>query len=208
MPHGAWGRRHTGTVLYGAGLAVLAALCTLTSYPVLAQMKWAPTAPRYGSGRLWSPAPVRTTLAMAERPASRTSEVQAAVWGMVAEAQDSTARLEAARPPALPVWKGKVAGAEFGLEGPWLILAGVKIPAAVLGLLPVSVGAPSPEQWEDARLLADRRADIERAAVWAGYRDAHKAAIADIRARREFERALNEAQQRLPAFPTSDTTIP
>lgn len=195
-------------MLYGAGVAVLAALCTLTSYPVLAQMRWEPAAPRYGSGLLWAPAPARTTLAMAERPTSRTRDVQAAVWGMVTEAQDSAAREAAARPPAVPVWKGRVAGAEFGLEGPWLIVAGVKIPSAVLGLLPVSAGAPSPEQWEDARLLADRRADIERAAVLAGYRDAHRAAILDIRSRRELERALNQAQQRLPAFPVRDSTAP
>jgi hypothetical protein len=144
---------------------------------------------------------------MAERPTSRASELQAAVWGIVSAAQVAAGD-EAARPPAVPVWKGMVGGAEFGLEGPWLIVAGVKVPSAVLGLLPVSVGAPSPEQWEDARLLADRRADIERAAVWAGYHDAHKAAIADIRARREFERALNEAQQRLPTWSPGDTTTP
>ena len=144
-------------------------------------------------------------MAMASVPANGAGAVGDAVRGMVGVALDSAAREEATRPPAVPVWKGSVAGAEFGLEGPWVILAGVKIPAAVLGLLPVSVGAPSPDQWEDARLLADRRADIERAAVRAGYQDDYRAAIRNIRERREAERALHQAQQHLPAWPARDT---
>jgi hypothetical protein len=150
----------------------------------------------------------QASLAMASVPANGAGAVGDAVRGLIGVALDSAAREEATRRPAVPVWKGSVAGAEFGLEGPWLILAGVKIPAAVLGLLPVSAGAPSPDQWEDARLLADRRADIERAAVRSRYQDDYRAAIRDIRERREAERALHQAQQRLPARPATDTTPP
>lgn len=187
-------------LLHGAGVAALLVAAWPVAARIEAQVAHRVHGPQYASGRLWVPV-TRMTVAIAARPTSRAGEVQAAVWGIVAGAVDSAEREEAARPPSVPVWKGRVAGAEFGLDGPWLVVAGARIPAAVLGLLPVSVGAPSPEQWEDARLLADRRADIERAAVHATNQDYYRAAIASIRERREFERALNQAQ-RLPAAAT------
>jgi len=146
---------------------------------------------------------VRHTVSIAARPAPPPRGVQAAVRAMVSAALDSSEREAAARPPSAPAWKGEVAGAEFGLDREWLVVAGARIPAAVLGLLPVSAGSPSPDQWEDARLLADRRADIERAAARASYHDYYRAAIASIRERREFERKLNAAQRTLPAAPGS-----
>jgi hypothetical protein len=179
--------------------ALLATVLVPAASPLLSQDERT-SRPCYATGRLWAPPPRPTLIAVA-RQDPPVSPVETAVQGFVRGANDRAAREEAARPPALPVWKGTVAGATFGIEGPWLIVAGAKVPAAVLGLLPITAGAPSPDQWEDARLLADRRADIERAATYASYRDYHEAAIADIRARREFERSLHEAQQRLPVWP-------
>lgn len=186
--------------VHGIGAMMALAAAWPAAGRIEAQVPGWESGPQYASGRLWAPV-VRHTVSMAARPAPQPRAVQAAVWGMVSASLDSSAREEAARPPSAPTWAGEVAGAEFGLDREWLVVAGARIPAAVLGLLPVSAGSPSPDQWEDARLLADRRADIERAAVRASYQDYYRAAIASIRERREFERMLNAAQRTLPATP-------
>ncbi len=56
---------------------------------------------------------------------------------------DSIAADPSSRKAGLPSWTTNVAGTKFGLDSSNIYIAGLKIPAAVLALLPIPAAATS-----------------------------------------------------------------
>ena len=66
--------------------------------------------------------------------------VDSAVNAIVQAYLDSIAADPSARKAGLPSWTADVAGKKFGLDSSNIYIAGLKIPAAVLALLPIPAG--------------------------------------------------------------------
>ncbi len=162
------------------------------------------TGPGLADGRLWVrplPLPPRE---LAERLSKGHVElVDSAVTAIVQGYLDSIASDPAARNAGLPSWTTNVAGKKFGIDGKNIYVAGLKIPAAVLALLPISGG--NIDQNRAYNHLMDLRADLQ----YAGQRSANlaefKEMIRDMRLRKEREREF-EANQRTAPPPETPPT--
>jgi hypothetical protein len=118
----------------------------------------------------------------------------------VAEFLDSLARDPYARPPTTPSWTTDVAGKKFGLDSKWVYVAGLKIPTAVLALLPLPKSGSLDRQkaWQH---MMDIRADIQQSARRAANSEDVKQAIKDIRRRKEEEEAYRRNRETPPTPP-------
>jgi hypothetical protein len=99
----------------------------------------------------------------------------------------------------MPEWTTNVAGSKFGLDSKFIYIAGLKIPAAVLALLPLPQG--NIDQARAYNHLMDLRADIERAARRADNMEEFKRVIGEIRDRKQRERDFQRAQRETPPPP-------
>jgi hypothetical protein len=110
----------------------------------------------------------------------------------------------------MPNWTGDIAGKKFGLDSTSLYIAGLKIPAAVLALLPIPAG--NIDQNRANNRILELRADIEQAARRADNLAEFKDRIREIRLRKEreeeFERRRKEAPpaEPSPSPPARDST--
>ena len=95
---------------------------------------------------------------------------------------------------ALPSWTTTLAGKKFGLDSRNIYVAGLKIPAAVLALLPLPHGNESQAFDRSGWLYADLRTASQRAANVEDF----KRAIREIRDRKESERAFARNQRTPP----------
>ena len=108
---------------------------------------------------------------------------------------DSIARDPSSQAVTLPSWTTTVAGTKFGLDSKYLYVAGLKIPAAVLALLPIPAKGNelkafdrSGQMYEDLRRAAQRSQNV------AEFKDA----IREIRERTEREREFQRNQRSEP----------
>ena len=107
----------------------------------------------------------------------------------------------------MPDWTTTGAGSKFGLDSKYIYIAGLKIPAAVLALLPLPQG--NIDQSRAYNHLMDLRADIERAARRADNMDEFKRVIGEIRERKQRERDFERAQRETPPpIPPDDPPTP
>ena len=153
--------------------------------------------PRLGSGALW----VRP-LRLAELP----EDVTESILGNPA----ATARLQALfdsirnEPGAdheLPAWAVEIPGlGRAGLDSGWIMLGPIRIPAAVLALIPFPQG--NIEEAERAERLAEMRADLLRAGQRAATVEEFKRAVRELRERKQRERDMERARR------GRDTIIP
>jgi hypothetical protein len=159
--------------------------------------------PQFGDGRLW----VRPGEAAAGRVPARN-----AVDSMPMHvARIDSALAEKIRsyidtvPPdsfairAAPKWTTQIAGKTWGIDGKWIYLGGMKIPTAVLALLPLpqqAAGSYDLAQRE-ARLEAMRR-DIIEAARRAADAVEFKKYVKELRERKEAEHRQREEPQPPP----------
>ncbi|HEX2450069.1 MAG TPA: hypothetical protein VHJ69_02950 [Gemmatimonadales bacterium] len=120
-----------------------------------------------------------------------TATIQAFLDSVTLEAQDPNAE-----------WSTTVAGKKFGLNGKYLTVAGLRIPAAVLALLPISGGSNQQKAFDRTD---DLLADLRQAALQAETSDQFKEAIRDLRRRRDEQREF-ERNRRLP--PPADLRSP
>jgi len=127
--------------------------------------------------------------------------VDSAVTLIVQGYLDSIASDPAARAPALPSWTKEIAGRKFGLDSKNIYIAGLKIPAAVLALLPIPAG--NVDQNRAYSHLMDLRADLRYAAQRTENLEEFKAMIRDMRLRKEREREFQRNQRAAP--PPADT---
>jgi len=102
-----------------------------------------------------------------------------------------------------PSWTTEVAGRKFGLDSKHIYVAGLKIPAAVLALLPISGG--NIDQNRAYSHLMDLRADLLYAGRRAETLDEFKEVIREIRRRKEREREMARNQRTAPPPETPAT---
>jgi hypothetical protein len=161
--------------------------------------------PGLADGRLWVrplPLPPRELASRLSR--SHTELVDSAVTAIVQAYLDSIASDPSARGQTLPSWTKEIAGKKFGIDSKNIYIAGLKIPAAVLALLPIPAG--NVDQNRAYNHLMDLRADLQYAAQRAENLDEFKAMIRDMRLRKEREREFERNQRTAP--PPADTATP
>jgi len=165
-------------------------------------------APRIGpglaAGRLWvRPLPLPPE-ELAQRLSQSRAELLDSVVSVIVQAYlDSIASDPASRNVALPSWTTEVAGRKFGLDSQNIYVAGLKIPAAVLALLPLSGG--NIDQNRAYNRLMGMRADLLYAARRAETLEEFKQVIREIRLRKERERELERNQRTAPPPQTPAT---
>jgi len=102
----------------------------------------------------------------------------------------------ASRNQGMPSWTTQIAGKKFGLDGKNIYIAGLKIPAAVLALLPIPVG--NIDQNRAYNHLMDLRGDLMYAAQRAQNMEEFKTMIREMRERKEREREFQKNQRTAP----------
>lgn len=162
--------------------------------------------PGLAEGKLWvRPLPLPPKeLASRLRP-GHVQLVDSAVNAIVQAYLDSIAAEPASRGQTLPSWTKDIAGKKFGIDSKNIYIAGLKIPAAVLALLPIS-GGGNIDQNQAYNHLMDMRADLQYAAQRAENLDEFKEMIREMRVRKEQEREFEKNQRTAP--PPADTAIP
>ncbi len=161
--------------------------------------------PGLADGNLWvRPLPLPPK-ELAQRLSKKHVElVDSAVTAIVQGYLDSIASDPASRDVGLPSWTKDIAGKKFGIDGKNIYLAGLKIPAAVLALLPLS-GGGNIDQNRAYNHLMDLRADLQYAAQRSANLEEFKTMIKDMRLRKEREREF-EANQRTAPPPEKPAT--
>ena len=143
--------------------------------------------PGLAEGRLWvRPLPLPPEELARRLSQSHVALVDSAVTTIVQGYLDSIAGDPSSRAPALPSWTKEIAGKKFGLDSRSIYIAGLKIPAAVLALLPIPAG--NVDQNRAYNHLMDLRADLQYAAQRADNLEEFKIMIRDMRLRKERER--------------------
>lgn len=154
--------------------------------------------PGLADGRLWVrplPLPPRE---LAQRLSRSQAELLDSAVSVIVQAYlDSIANDPASRNVGLPSWTTEVAGKKFGIDSKNIYIAGLKIPAAVLALLPLA-GRGNIDQNRAYNHLMDLRQDLLYAAQRAQTMDEFKQIIREIRERKERERQFEENQRTAP----------
>ena len=153
--------------------------------------------PELADGRLWVrplPLPPRDLAQRLSR--GHVQLVDSAVNAIVQAYLDSIANEPSARGQTLPSWTTDIAGKKFGIDSKNIYVAGLKIPAAVLALLPI--GAGNIDQNRAYNHLMEMRADLQYAAQRAENLEEFKTMIREMRLRKEREREFERNQRTAP----------
>jgi hypothetical protein len=152
--------------------------------------------PNWADGLLW----VRPLPLPARELAQRLKKTDAELADSVVKATiqaflDSIAREPDAAKAALPEWSTQIAGKKFGIDQKYLTVAGLKIPAAVLALIPLHSGYNESKVFDRTdELLADLRYAANRAQTV----DEFKNAIGEMRRRKQQEHEFERNQRSAP----------
>jgi hypothetical protein len=161
--------------------------------------------PDLAEGRLWvRPLPLPPRELAQRLSQSRAQLLDSAVSAIVQAYLDSIANEPANKNVGLPSWTTEVAGKKFGIDSKNIYIAGLKIPAAVLALLPIPGG--NIDQNRAYNRLMDLRADLLYAAQRAQTLEEFKQVIREIRLRKEREREFEKNQRTAP--PPETPAIP
>lgn len=163
-----------------------------------------PLEPALGDGRLW----VRVEDLPEGLPARRGAADVAGHVALVDSALAAKIRayLDTVPPDSFatrgaPKWTTEIAGQTWGLDGQWIYLGPIKIPTAILAMLPVPSG--NYDEAQKALLLQRMREDIMQAAMRARNNEDFRRYVKELRERKDIER-----NQRVPPPPPRDTLIP
>lgn len=164
--------------------------------------------PSLGGGQLWVrplPVPPRE---LARRITKSPAELaDSAVTAIVQAYLDSIAAEPGAGDARLPSWTTELGGKKYGTDGRNIYIAGLKIPAAVLALIPLPI-ASNPTQDAAYRQVQQMRNDMLYAARRSENLDEFKRAIKEIRDRRRREDELEKARRQAPPKVAADTSAP
>lgn len=162
--------------------------------------------PTYAGGVVWvmplpfTPAELARRLAGGSRQEALDSSVAASVTQYLRDQQQQQSRYASATAPS---WTGKVAGQTVGLDTRYVYLGPLKLPAFLLGFLPLDIGQANPtlrdRRLKLNRMLEDIQVAGARGANLADFMKAVQQMEERIRERREFE-----ANQRKPPPPMED----
>ena len=163
--------------------------------------------PGYGDGRLWvppvdvlqlgRPLPAAAPAAGPEGPHT-VAQLDSTVTARLRAFLDTLPRDSFAPNPA-PAWTTEIAGRTWGIDGKWIYLGGLKLPAALLALLPFPQG--NIDQSRAANQLMRYREDIMQAAQRAQTAAEFKKYVNELRKRKDQEREERRKTAR-------DTVIP
>lgn len=157
--------------------------------------------PGLAQGKLWvRPLPLPPQELAQRLARTHTELVDSAVTAVIQAFLDSAAMDPASRATALPSWTTTIGGTKFGLDSKYLYIAGLKIPAAILALLPMPPGNESKAFDRSGRMYDDLRYAAQRSATLDEFKDV----IKDIRSRKEREREFERNQR----TPPSDSETP
>jgi hypothetical protein len=156
-----------------------------------------------GDGRLWvQPLPLPPQELAQKLSRTNAQIADSVVTEMVQAYMDSIALEPGADHMKLPDWTKEVHGLKFGLDSKNIYIAGLKIPAAVLALIPLR-GANESQAFDHTEQLL---ADLRQAAIRAGNAAQFKDAIKELRKQRAEEDAFRKAQMTPPDSAKRDTT--
>ncbi len=157
------------------------------------------TGPQYGSGILWGHLPPPTPEALARQALGVSSgpRIDSATTVRLQRYIDSLSVEQQRLRPQPPRWTTSLGGQTVGLDAQWIHLGPIRIPTAILALLPITM-AGNPTQQEYTRKLDVMREDLYIAAGRAQNYADFRAAVAKLRAEREAEQAFRDAQRRRP----------
>ena len=155
--------------------------------------------PAFGNGQLW----VRPLPLPPQTPAQqlRRTDVQLAdsvVRAAIRAFLHSTAREPGADRAESPEWSTEIGGKKFGIDKQYVTLAGHKIPAAVLALIPLHGGTNESKAFDRTDQL---QADLRSATNQARTVDDFRRTISEMRKRKEEEHELEKNQRRRSAPP-------
>ncbi len=153
--------------------------------------------PGLATGRLWVrplPLPPRELAKRLQR--THLELVDSAVTAIVQGYLDSMAIEAGADRVKLPDWTTTVKGAKFGLDSRNIYIAGLKIPAAVLALLPIpAVGNQQQALDHNGQWIAE---DLRRAAQRSATLEEFRQAVRELREQKQWEKTLERAQREVP----------
>jgi hypothetical protein len=160
--------------------------------------------PGLAEGRLWvRPLPLPPRELAQRLSQSRAELLDSAVSAIVQAYLDSIATDPAGKNVGLPDWTTEIDGKKFGIDAKNIYIAGLKIPAAVLALLPIPGG--NIDQNRAYNHLMGLRADLLYAAQRAETLEEFKRVIREIRLRKEREREFEKNQRTAPPPETPAT---
>jgi hypothetical protein len=157
--------------------------------------------PSLGKGTLWvRPLPIAPGELARRVKRSHVELTDSAVKGIVQAFLDSIASEPGADRAKMPDWTTTLGGKKFGLDPKYIYIAGLKIPAAVLALLPIPSGGNQAYALDHQGQLM--REDLYRAARRAETVADFKEAVRELRERKEQERQFKKAQREPPPSDT------
>jgi hypothetical protein len=153
--------------------------------------------PNLGDGRLWvRPLPLPPKALARRLHPTHAELVDSAVTAIVQQYLDSIAREPGADQVKLPDWTTTISGSKFGLDSRNIYIAGLKIPAAVLALLPIPASGNQLTALDhNGQWIAE---DLRRAAQRATTLDEFKQAVRATRAEKQRQKELERAQREAP----------
>lgn len=155
---------------------------------------------RFGDGRLWVRPwdAIAAAIVSAGRdsigPASHVALIDSAITARLLTFLDALPADSFAVQRA-PSWVTEINGQKWGVDGSWIYLGGLKLPSAILALLPLPGG--NYDESKRAAELARIRDDIMRAARRAEDTEQFRKNVNETRARRDAEREAKK-NQRVP----------
>lgn len=159
--------------------------------------------PSLGEGTLWvRPLPLPPGELAQRLTRSHYELVDSAISEIVQIYIDSILRAPTPVDNRPPSWVTTIGGKTFGIDSRNIYLGGLKIPSAILALLPIP--STSNLDLRYAQRTRDIQADLQYAAQRAQTMEDFKAAIRQLREQRAFEQEFERNQRRAPA----DTTRP
>jgi hypothetical protein len=153
--------------------------------------------PELGDGRLWvRPLPLPPRELAARLHPSHTELVDSAVHAIIQAYLDSIAIEPQSQEAEMPSWVTEVQGKKFGLDSRNIYIAGLKIPAAVLALLPLPAGGNQQSALDhNGQVIME---DLRRAATRSNNLAEFKDAIRRLRERKQQEKDFERAQRENP----------
>ncbi len=155
--------------------------------------------PHFGAGHLWVQPMTESPRGIARALSGKTDQqlTDSAVAAMIQTYFDAMAAEVALHPQTLPSWTTKIGGKTVGLDSKWIYLGPIKIPTALLALLPINLqGNMSNYQYNQQ--LQSMRADLFDAARRAANYDDFKKAVKDLKDQTAERREFNKNQRTRP----------
>jgi hypothetical protein len=153
--------------------------------------------PARGEGKLWvQPLPLAPKQLAQRLTRSHIELIDSAVTVIVQAYIDSVVAAPTPYDNTPPSWTTEIGGRTFGIDSRNIYLGGLKIPTAILALLPIP--QVSNVDLRAARRMADMREDLMIAAQRARTMEDFKKAIKVLREERARQQAFERNQRREP----------